>query len=248
MSARSAGNSLSAIRAIVDELNEECELSRITRRNFVFGSAAVSLVGGRGLGQAAARGSSGTRLLLVGTQTSGTSKGVYSYSFDPAAGDLKLLGLATETENPTFLALSPNRRTVLVANELDTYEGKSSGAVSTYSLDQAKARLTKISEVASGGGGTCHVAFDQTGRCAFAANYGGGSAASFTIDVDGRLSRSGHVSSVHRAWAGCRAAEGAACASRDGVAGQPVSFRQRPGAGRDPHLSAESGDCGTDSE
>ena len=189
MSARSAGNSLSAIRAIVDELNEECELSRITRRNFVFGSAAVSLVGGRGLGQAAARGSSGTRLLLVGTQTSGTSKGVYSYSFDPAAGDLKLLGLATETENPTFLALSPNRRTVLVANELDTYEGKSSGAVSTYSLDQAKARLTKISEVASGGGGTCHVAFDQTGRCAFAANYGGGSAASFTVDVDGRLSQ-----------------------------------------------------------
>jgi 6-phosphogluconolactonase len=187
MSARSVGNSLSAIRAIVDELNEEWELRQITRRDFVFGSAAVSVVGRRGSGQAATRGG-GIGLLLVGTQTSGTSKGVYSYSFDPAAGELKLLGLATEAENPTFLALSPNGKTVLVANELDAYEGKSSGAVSTYSLDQATARLTKISEVASMGAGPCHVAFDHTGRCAFAANYGGGSAASFKVDVGGLLS------------------------------------------------------------
>jgi 6-phosphogluconolactonase len=77
---------------------------------------------------------------------------------------------------------------VLVANELDTYEGKSSGAVSTYTLDRTSARLTKISETASLGGGTCHVSFDHTGRSAFAANYGGGSAASFLVASDGRLS------------------------------------------------------------
>jgi 6-phosphogluconolactonase len=113
---------------------------------------------------------------------------VYSYSFDSAAGELRLLGLAAEAENPTFLALAPNGRTVLVANELDTYEGKSSGAVSTYTLDRSRARLTKVNEVASRGGGPCHVAFDYTGRAAFAANYGGGSAASFAVGADGRLS------------------------------------------------------------
>jgi 6-phosphogluconolactonase len=127
-------------------------------------------------------------LLLVGTQTSGTSKGVYSYSFDPDTGELGAAGLAAEADNPTFLALAPNRRTVLIANELDTYEGKSGGAVSSYSLAPGSARLIKISEVASQGGGTCHVAFDHTGRSAFAANYGGGSAASFSVGVDGRLS------------------------------------------------------------
>jgi len=161
-------------------------LKRISRRGFIFGSAALSVVGRQGF--ALAEGVGGGRLLLVGTQTAATSKGIYAYSFGAATGELTALGLAAEADNPTFLALAPNGRTVLVANELDTYEGKSSGAVSTYSLDRAKARLTKISEVASMGAGPCHVAFDHTGRTAFAANYGGGSAASFSVGAGGRLS------------------------------------------------------------
>lgn len=158
-------------------------LNRISRRDFVVGAAALSLAGQRGLSFAGTVESG--RLLLIGTQTAGSSRGIYAYSFESETGELKSLGLAAEAENPTFLALAPNGRTVLVANELDTYEGKSSGAVSTYSLDHAK--LSKISEVASLGGGPCHVAFDHTGRVAFAANYGGGSAASFTVGAGGRL-------------------------------------------------------------
>jgi 6-phosphogluconolactonase len=160
-------------------------MKQITRRGFIVGSAALSMVGRRGFSLAE---KSGGRLLLVGTQTAATSKGIYAYSFDAAAGELKELGLAAEADNPTFLTLAPNGRTVLVANELDTYEGKRSGAVSTYALDRTNARLRKISEAASQGGGTCHVAFDHTGRSAFAANYGGGSAASFSVGADGRLS------------------------------------------------------------
>jgi 6-phosphogluconolactonase len=167
-------------------MKEEKRLKQISRRGFIFASAAFSVAGRRGFGLA--QGVGGGRLLLVGTQTSGTSKGVYSYSFDPATGELAGSRLAAEADNPTFLALSPNGRTVLVANELDTYEGKSSGAVSSYTLDRTNARLIKINEVASLGGGTCHVAFDHTGRSAFAANYGGGSAASFSVGEDGHLS------------------------------------------------------------
>jgi 6-phosphogluconolactonase len=167
-------------------MKEEKRLKRISRRGFIFGSAAFS-VAARG-GFALAKGSGGGRLLLVGTQTSGTSKGIYSYSFDSDTGELGVPGLAAEADSPTFLALAPNGRTVLIANELDKYEGKRGGAVSTYSLDRASARLTKVNEVASMGGGPCHVAFDHTGRSAFVANYGGGSAASFSVGEDGRLS------------------------------------------------------------
>ena len=159
-------------------------MKRISRRGFIFGSATLSVAGQAGFPPA--KGAGG--LLLVGTQTSGSSKGIYSYSFDPDRGELGVIGLAAEADNPTFLALSPNGRTVLVANELDNYEGKSSGAVSSYSLDRASGRLTKVNEVASMGGGPCHVAFDHTGWSAFAANYGGGSAASFSVGDDGRLS------------------------------------------------------------
>jgi 6-phosphogluconolactonase len=170
----------------VDEVDKEKRLKQISRRGFVCGSAALSLVGRRGFALAERFG--GGRLLLVGTQTAATGKGIYAYSFGAAMGELKSLGLAAEADNPTFLAMAPNRRTVIVANELDTYEGKSSGAVSSYTLDRASARLNKVSEVASLGGGTCHVAVDRTGRAAFAANYGGGSAASFLVGVDGQLS------------------------------------------------------------
>jgi 6-phosphogluconolactonase len=158
-------------------------LRQITRRGFIFGSAALSVVGRAGF----AAEKDGARL-LVGTQTSGSSKGIYAYSFSASTGDLTSLGLATEAANPTFLALSPDRKTVLVANELDKFDGKDSGAVSTFSLDRTRTRLSKVSQVVSGGGGTCNVAFDHTGKAAFAANYGGGSAASFAVGAGGVLS------------------------------------------------------------
>jgi 6-phosphogluconolactonase len=162
---------------------KELRLRQINRRGFIFGSAALSVVGRAGF--AAAK--DGARL-LVGTQTSGSSKGIYAYSFAASTGDLTALGLATEAENPTFLALAPDGRTVLVACELDKFGGKDGAAVSTFTLDRTKTRLSKVNQVASGGGGTCHVAFDRTGKAAFAANYGGGSAASFAVGAGGELS------------------------------------------------------------
>ncbi|WP_433966705.1 lactonase family protein [Tunturiibacter gelidiferens] len=158
-------------------------MRQINRRGFISGSAALSVMGRAGF--AAAK--DGARL-LVGTQTSGSSKGIYAYSFAASTGDLAALGLAAEAENPTFLALAPDAKTVLVANEQDKFGGKDSGAVSTFTLDRTKTRLSKVNQVASGGGGTCHVAFDRTGKAAFAANYGGGSAASFAVGAGRELS------------------------------------------------------------
>jgi 6-phosphogluconolactonase len=126
--------------------------------------------------------------LLVGTQTGETSKGIYAYTFDAATGDLKQIGLATEADNPTFLALSPKGDIVFVANELDRAEGKDRGAVTSYSLDKKEAKLTKINQVSANGNGTCHVSVDHTGRSVFAANYSSGSAASFLVSDDGHLS------------------------------------------------------------
>ena len=152
----------------------------ITRRQFLFTSVGTMLTARSTFAQQS------SDLLLVGTQTTGTSKGIYAYSFQN--GELTGQSLAAETDSPTFLALSPNGRILIAANEISTYEGKSSGAVSTFTLDHATNRLTKINETASLGSGPCHVAFDHTGRSAFVANYGGGSAASFSVDPSGHLS------------------------------------------------------------
>jgi 6-phosphogluconolactonase len=126
--------------------------------------------------------------LFVGTQTGQTSKGIYAYTFDSATGELTQTGLAVEANNPTFLTLSPNKKFLFACNEISNYEGQRSGAVSSFSVDRAAAKLTKISEVSAKGPGTTHVGVDHTGRCVFGANYGGGSAVSFAVDPSGTLS------------------------------------------------------------
>ena len=50
----------------------------------------------------------------------GTSKGIYAYSFDTITGELSRTGLAAATDNPTFLVTAPDHRTIYAANELDT--------------------------------------------------------------------------------------------------------------------------------
>jgi 6-phosphogluconolactonase len=160
-------------------------MQKFSRRTFAQNASAVSIAAHPLL--AAAQKLSSQRLLLVGTQTAATSKGIYAYNFDSSAGELKQIALATEADNPTFLALAPDGKIVYAANELDQFEGKKSGAVSSFTLDRAKAKLTMINKVASRADGTCHVSVDHTGRCVFAANYGGGSAASF-LATDGHLS------------------------------------------------------------
>jgi 6-phosphogluconolactonase len=161
-------------------------MQKISRRKFVQASAVASL--GTHPWSALAKGLDTKKLLLAGTQTSGTSKGIYAYAFDSATGELTQTGLAVEADSPTFLALAPNGRTLIAANELDQYEGKKSGAVSSFTLDRKTSRLTKVNTVSAQGDGTCHVSLDHTGRCAFAANYGGGSAASFSVSSSGQLS------------------------------------------------------------
>jgi 6-phosphogluconolactonase len=83
--------------------------------------------------------------------------------------------------------MTPDRKTVIVANELEEFDGQKSGAVSSFSLDAATGTLTQISQVASKGEAPCHVATDHTGSSVFAANYNGGSAISFKLS-GGKLS------------------------------------------------------------
>ena len=129
-----------------------------------------------------------SQLLFVGTQTGASSKGIYAFHWDPASGELKELGLAGESNNPTFIALSPDGEHLYAANEIANYDGTKSGAVSAFSIDRSAARLTAINTVSAMGDGTCHVMLDHTGHTLLCANYSGGSASSFRVEGGGRLS------------------------------------------------------------
>ena len=125
--------------------------------------------------------------VLVGTYTSGASKGIYACEFNPATGQLTAPKLAAEAKNPAFLALHPQGRFVYAVSEMSDATGKKGGAVAAFARDAATGTLTPLNQQPSGGAGPCHVSVDQSGQCALVANYGSGSIAALPIGADGRL-------------------------------------------------------------
>lgn len=156
----------------------------VSRRGFLRSAAALPWM----VESVMAQMTDGGELLLMGTQTSGTSEGIYAYRFDPKSGELMQIGLAAAAKMPTFLTLAPDGRSVFAVNELEEFAGKKSGGVTGFSVRQGGVKLAEVNQVPSLGGAPCHVAMDKTGRCVFVANYNGGSAASFLVGADGRLS------------------------------------------------------------
>jgi 6-phosphogluconolactonase len=132
-------------------------------------------------------------LIYVGTYTGHGSQGIYSYHFDPETGRTTAIGLVAKTENPTFLAVHPSGRFLYAVNEVDEYEGKPSGAVSAFAIDQKSGALTLLNRVGSLGKGPAHLSVDETGKYLLLANYGGGSVAVFPIGDDGRIGTSTSV-------------------------------------------------------
>lgn len=127
-------------------------------------------------------------LLFAGTYTKGTSKGIYAYRFQGKTGDLIPMGLVAETEDPTFLALSANHSFLYAANEVGNYKNTHSGLISGFAIDHLTGKLKPVNAVASAGAGPCQISVDHTGLALFVANYGSGSAASFQLGSNGRLS------------------------------------------------------------
>ena len=164
-----------------------------TRRKFLAGMALATVAAQQML--AKARKIEAGRLLFVGTGTKTGSQGIYAYRFDAAHGELQPLGLAVEADNPSFLALSPDSKTLFAVSEVDNYKGGKTGSVTSYVIDAAAGKLTPVNTVASGGAGPCHLATDHTGKVLVVANYSGGSAASFQIGEGGKLSEA--VSEFH---------------------------------------------------
>src|SRR5438105_1773057 len=136
-------------------------------------------------------------LLFVGTHTSSESKdtgskGIYSYRFDES-GKLAPLGVAAETANPSFLAVAPGNKFLYAVNELQTYKGAPSGAVTAFTMDHQTGKLTQLDEVASRGADPCYISFDRTGKYLLVANYTGGTVAVFPVSSNGQI---GEASSV----------------------------------------------------
>jgi 6-phosphogluconolactonase len=132
-------------------------------------------------------------VLYVGTYTQGASQGIYAYRFDEKTGRLSSLGLASETVNPSFLTVDRAGKLLYAVNEVQKYQGASTGAVSSFSIDHSNWKLKPINQVASGGTDPCYIALDRSGKYLLIANYTGGTVAVIPVAPDGRLSEASSV-------------------------------------------------------
>jgi len=110
---------------------------------------------------------------------SGTPDGILAYDWDPATGELSPAGVAAKLSTVDWVTFSPDRQFLYAASEVDAFNGKPTGEVASFRVENGG--LRPLSAQNAAGKGTCHVAVDRTGKILLAADYGGGSAGTFLI-------------------------------------------------------------------
>ena len=120
-------------------------------------------------------------LVYVGTYTSGKSKseGIYIYKLNMESGALSPYKIVKNVVEPSFLIVDDQKRYLYAVNETVEYEGKKSGAVSSFAIDQRSGDLRFLRKQPSLGGAPCHLSVSADGRHLLAANYMGGNVAVF---------------------------------------------------------------------
>ena len=165
---------------------------KLTRRDFLtIGSSAVA---GLLLSQtlnAQKKKTSKEMLLYIGTYTStGKSEGIYVHKFNPETGKLTPLLTVKDVAEPSFLTIDKNRKYLYAVNELLEFDGKKSGAVSAFAIDQKTGNLQFLNKQASLGGAPCFITTSENNKFALVANYLGGNVSVYPIEKGGKLGAS----------------------------------------------------------
>lgn len=130
-----------------------------------------------------------TEAILFGTGQvlQGKGQGIHSFVFDPDGGTLTPYLVTEGVRNPSYLCLNRDRSHLYCVNEFKEYEGKPSGAVSAFRIDQATGALTWLNTKPSHGTDPCHLIIDPSGRYVLIANFASGSTCVLPILADGSL-------------------------------------------------------------
>lgn len=122
--------------------------------------------------------------LLIGTYTTGKSEGIYVYHFDTNTGKVTYQDKVTGINNPSYIAVSNDRKFVYSVNEIGS---ERTGSASSFSFDARSGKLIFINKQPTGAG-PCYISVDKANKNAFVANYAGGSLTVLPIKADGSFS------------------------------------------------------------
>ncbi|HET7104060.1 MAG TPA: lactonase family protein [Terracidiphilus sp.] len=149
-----------------------------SRRDFLKTASAATLLTAYAPGFA----QTGRQRVFV---ASGSPNGILAFDWDGATGTLTEVGVAARIPTVDWITFSPRHEYLFAACELDSFNGKPTGEVASFSVRGGM--LHPLSARNSASKGTCQVALDHTGSVLMSADYGGGSVAAFKVS-EGRLS------------------------------------------------------------
>lgn len=148
----------------------------MTTRILLFASVALSLFDSQIQVSAAATPAPGLERFYIGTY----GGSIYQSSLNLGAASFGAVSVAASATNPSFVALTPDRRFLYAVNE-------SGATVAAFSVNPTNGTLKVLNTRPSNGGSPAHVVVDGSGRNVIVANYGGGSVTVFPILTNGLL-------------------------------------------------------------
>jgi len=117
---------------------------------------------------------------VIGTYTSGTSDGIYVYKFNTETAENSFVS-SVKTSNPSFLAISPNKKFVYAVNE------DAPGHVTAFIFNKPNNKLLQVNQQPSHGKHPCYITVDKNGKWVIVGNYSSGTIAVYPINKDGSL-------------------------------------------------------------
>jgi len=126
--------------------------------------------------------------LYVGGYTTGSSKGegIYTFDFNSETGALKNKKLVARVNNPSYLAISRNKKTVYSVSESSNYLSSNSGAIASFNVLK-NGDLEKNAEISSFGGNPCHLSLNEKEDKLVVSNYSGGTFSVYSLYENGSI-------------------------------------------------------------
>jgi 6-phosphogluconolactonase len=120
------------------------------------------------------------QFLVIGTYTSDKSEGIYVYKFNTETGENSFVS-SVKTSNPSYLAISPNKKFVYAVNE------DAPGNVTAFVFNKPDHKLLQLNKQPSQGKHPCYITVDKNGKWVIVGNYSSGTVAVYPVNKDGSL-------------------------------------------------------------
>jgi 6-phosphogluconolactonase len=129
-----------------------------------------------------------TSLLAIGcysmklAHVAGRGKGIHIVALDDQTGAMEPVRIIEGPRNPSYMAISPDRRRLYVVEELDDAD---KSQLHTYALEAETGVLKLIAKHPSPGSFACHVQVDEEMRHVVIANFVSGDLVHYRLSPDG---------------------------------------------------------------